>query len=170
MQLQENFSSCGHGDRSLLRDHPASNAVPGVARRICLHVVGFGVNHQRRSTVTEERVAVRAEIDVFDRSPEMRVTLRVGGEVIQIAGVMAFRILQAMLLVVRIEVWSRRLEIRSITFRVLVNVNGVLSRRQAFKVGFNSYRIFLLLPQDRGANAIALRVCHFNHGLGGAGQ
>jgi hypothetical protein len=43
---------------------------------------------------------------------------------------MAFRILKPMLLVVRIEMETSRLEIRRITSGILVDVDGMLSRRQ----------------------------------------
>src|SRR4051812_27889000 len=48
--------------RLLLRfgDNAAGNAVAGVARRIGFHVVGFCMNHQSRSAITENRMVVAA--------------------------------------------------------------------------------------------------------------
>ena len=37
----------------LLRNHPAGDAVPCVPGRVGLHVVRFGVDHQRRAAITE---------------------------------------------------------------------------------------------------------------------
>ena len=52
------------------------------------------------------------------------------GEILHVAGVMAFWIVQTVLLAIRIEVASGGLEVGTVALRVLMNMDGVLSRRQ----------------------------------------
>jgi hypothetical protein len=38
----------------LFCNHAAGDAIAGIAGRICLHVIGFGMDHQRGSPVAED--------------------------------------------------------------------------------------------------------------------
>ncbi len=74
-------------------------------------------------------MAVFAERHVFILCFEMRFAVRAHGEVGVVAGMVAFGILQSMLLAIRIEVGSRGLEVRGIALRVLMKVDGMISGR-----------------------------------------
>src|ERR1051326_6654543 len=83
---------------SLLRDDAAGDAIAGVAGRVGLHVVGLGVNHERRAGAAEERVGAVAERHQLVRE---RLRRRAGlqhGEVVHVAGVRTLRIHRAVLL------------------------------------------------------------------------
>jgi hypothetical protein len=44
---------CDPAVAGLFRDYSAGDAVPCVSGWVGLHVVGFGMNHQRRAAITE---------------------------------------------------------------------------------------------------------------------
>ena len=72
---------------------------------------------------------------LIDDGP-VRSAVRLHCEVVHVAGVRPFRILQAVHLRVRIEVCAGRFESRTFTFRDLMEMDRVLSRRQVLKVQF----------------------------------
>ena len=49
-------------DRCLFGDHAACDPIAGISRRVGFQVVGFGVDDERRSAATEDRVAVGPEV------------------------------------------------------------------------------------------------------------
>src|SRR6185312_485493 len=81
-------------------------------------------------------------------------------EVLHIAGVMAFGILQAMFLVVWIEVAASGLEIWSIALRILVDMDRMLSRWQILEIEFDLHTLLAGSGQGRCANILALSILH----------
>ena len=122
----------------LFCDYAAGDAVAGVAGGIGLQVVGFGVDHDRGAAVAEQRVRAFAEGYVFILQFCVSFALRVYGEVLHVAGVMAFGILQAVLLAVRIEMRAGRFEVGGIALGSLMEMDGVLARSKAMKVKLES--------------------------------
>jgi len=76
----------------LFCDHTASDAVAGVAAGIGLHVIGFGVDDEGGAAVAEQRVGAVAEGDVIIFQRCLGFSLSVGGEILHVAGVVAFRV------------------------------------------------------------------------------
>ena len=75
-----------------------------------------------------------AEGYVFVLQGSFGLAVRVNGQVQHIAGVMAFRTLQSVLLAFGIEMWTSGFEIGSITLWVLVNMDAVLTRWKIVKL------------------------------------
>src|SRR5579863_10738700 len=94
------------------------------------------MDHQRRPPIAEHRVLVfsRAQVHIAIADACLDRAVRTHGEVRHVAGMMTIRTLQSMLFPIRIEVRPRRLEVRSIAFCILVNVDGMLARRQVLHV------------------------------------
>jgi len=133
------FKLCYPGWDRLFRNHTTGDAVSRVSRRIALQVIGLGVNHQRRPAIAEQRMAVVAERDVLVHDLELGCALSVYGEVVHVASMVAFRILQAMLFTLRIEVRAGGFEIRRIALWFLMKVQRVLSRRQAVEAELHGH-------------------------------
>src|SRR5260370_39888163 len=73
-------------------------------------------------------------------------------------------ILQPVVLLVRIEVWTGRSESWPLTLGDLVNVCGVLAGRQVLEVeGNRNAGTALALANGGGANALSLRISQFHH-------
>src|SRR5256885_15169644 len=92
-------------------------------------------------------VAAERHLRIFPRG--LPRPINADRDVLHIAGMVSLGTLQSMFLVIWIEVRSRRLEIWSIALCILVNVDGVLTRRQILRVNFD---VHALLPsrRDRG--------------------
>ena len=86
-----------------------------------------------------------------------------------VAGVMAFGILQAVLLGFGIEMRAGRFEVGGTALGVLMNVDGVLAGRKIMKAELYA-DTWSLLPQGDCADGFALSVLEFDFGLGGAGE
>src|SRR5208282_2071839 len=110
-------------------------------------------------------MAIAAEIDVFILDLEMRLAVRADREIAVVAGVVAFRIVQSMLLAIGIEVPSRRLEIRGVALRILMKVDGMFAGRKIFEIDFHSDSRGGF-PQNRGAHHLALSILELNQNLG----
>src|SRR6266849_8076798 len=76
-------------DLPLLGDHAASDAVASITRRIRFHVVGFGVDHERRPAVCEYRMVPIAQVHTWIRKCRLSRTLGADGEVRHVTGVRA---------------------------------------------------------------------------------
>ena len=150
---------------ALLRNHAAGDAVACVAGRIGFLIVGFGVDYKRGASVTEERMAVAAEVDIFVLALEMRFAIGGYGKVWTVSGVVAFRILQAMLLVVGIEMASCGFEVGGVALRVLMEVDGMFAGRQVLEVDLHFYSRSGFLNRS-GAHNLSSSVLELNHGLG----
>src|SRR5437868_298868 len=127
--------------QSLLRNHPASNAIAGVARRIGLHIIGFGVDHERSATIAEQRMAVAAECDVSIVDGCLRGAIAADSEVLHVAGMVAVGTFEAMLLVIGIEMRARGLKVWPIALRVLVDMDCVFARRQVLCIELDIYAL-----------------------------
>ena len=152
----------------LLGYHTTGDAVTGVSGGIGFHIIRLGVYNQRRSTIAENGVAVISPVHIFVDDPRLRLAASVHGDVLHIASVMTFRTLKSVLLVVRIEMRAGRLEIWCIALWILVDVDGMLSRRQIVQVEFDHHAIALV--HKRRTYALALGILQFDSNFGGAGQ
>lgn len=152
----------------LLRYHSAGNAIAGVSRGIGLHVVFFGMNDQRRSTIAEERMAIArvSQIDVGVSEFHGGFAVRVDGEVHHIPGVVALGILQAVFLAVRVKVRAGGLEVGTIALGVLVKMDAVYARRQIMQLYVEYHAFGSTLRQGNGSDAFAVGVFHLNHSSG----
>ena len=128
----------------LFCDHATSNAIARVSGGVGFHVVSFGVNHQRSSTVAENGVVVIPPIHVFVDDLRFRSAVCVHGEIWHIPGVMALGIFQSMLFVVRIEMCTGGFEVRWITLRILVDMDGMLAWRQIVQVELDHHPVGLV--------------------------
>ena len=127
------------------------------------------MDHQRGAAIAEDGMAVTwSPIHIFVDDTRLRFAISVDGEVWHIAGMMTFGILQAVLLVVRIEMRAGRFEIWRVTLWILVDVDGVLSGRQIVQVELHDHAIALV--HERGTYALALSVFQFDHNLRSARQ
>jgi len=90
--------------QNLLGDYAAGDAVAGSAGGIGLVVIRFRVDDDCGATVAEERVGITAEVYIFVLDFGIGFAVRVDGEVFHVAGVVAFRIFEAVLLPIRIKV------------------------------------------------------------------
>ena len=145
----------------LLRYHSAGNAIARVSRRISLHVILFGMNDHRRSTVTEKRMVVTAQVNVPVDDAQLGFAIGLSSKVGHVASVMAVIALEAMMFAVRIEMGASRLEVGRITLRVLMKVDGVDARRQVLEVEAELYARSSRLDADR-AHALSLGVFQIN--------
>src|SRR5579872_4904816 len=122
--------------RYLLRYHAAGNAIARVSRRISLHVILFGMNDHRRSTVTEKRMAIARIFQVHVLVSEFHGSLAVwlDDEVQHVSSVVAFGALQAVLLAIWIEMWAGGLEVGTIALGILMEVNAVFAWSQIMQL------------------------------------
>src|SRR5260370_3474873 len=117
------------------------------------------MHYQRRAATGKYRV--RTITQRYARSDDrgLGFAFGVGGKVGYVARVRTFRVLQSMLFAIRIEVRAGRLEVRHITLCILVNVDGVLARREVVQVQRDLDAI-RSLGQRRRANVLALTVLY----------
>ncbi len=153
----------------LLRDHAAGNAVARVAGGIGLVVVGFGVDDDCGAPVAEQRMRAVAESHVVVLQFRIGLAFRVDGKVLHVPGVVAFGILEPVLLGFGIEMRASRFKIGAIALGSLMKVNGVFSGRQIVKVKLQAGAGSLLPQRDR-TDILALSVLKFDFGFGCAGQ
>ncbi len=160
----------------LFADHAAGNAIAGVSRRICLHVIFLGMNDQRRSTIAEERVAIGAisQADIAVRQFSGRLAVFLDREVQHVTGVVSFGILQTVFLSIGIKVRPGGLEVWTIALSVLVKVDRVCARGQVMQLELKTHaralRASSAFRQRNRAYALALSIFHLNHRLGRTGQ
>jgi hypothetical protein len=125
--------TCSNCAIRLFRDDAAGDTVPSVSCRVGLHIIRFGVNHQCRAAIAEQGVAVVAQGYILVYDLHVSSAFGVYREVVHVAGMVAFGILQAMLLSIRIEMRSRRLEVGRIALRLRMEVESVHSRWQVME-------------------------------------
>lgn len=121
------------------------------------------------AAVAEQRVRTFAKSYVFVFKAGVRLSFHIDSEVQHVAGVVAFGILQAVFLVLGIEMWPRRLEVRRIALGILMEVNRMLAGRQIMKIQFEA-NTRSLLPKDDSADIFALGVFDFHLRFGRAGK
>jgi hypothetical protein len=118
----------------LFCNHSAGYAVAGVAGGIGFVVVGFGVDDDSGAAVAEQRVRAFAESYVLVLHGCIGIAFCIDGKVPHIAGVVAFGIIESVLLAFRIEMRASGFKVRAIALWVLMKVDGVLARRKIVKV------------------------------------
>ena len=119
------------------------------------------MNHQRRSAIAEYGMGVAPGVYVLVRNAGFGRPVGLDGEILHVARVMSFRILEAMLLPIRIEVSPGGFEIGTLTLCVLMDMHGVLAGRKILQVQVDLYPG--LIPfHGGGANAFSLGVLEFN--------
>ena len=123
----------------LFLDYPAGDAVSRISRRVGLQVISLGMNDQGGAAIAEKRVAVISESYIRVQHFQLGTPIGLHDEIVHITGVMAFRILQAVLLSLRIEMRAGRFEIGRIALCLAVEVQSVLPWRQVMKVEFHEY-------------------------------
>jgi|SRR5208337_62567 len=147
--------------QTLLRYYAAGDAVAGVTSGIGLHVVGFRVDNDRGAAVAEKRMRAVAEGHVFVFHGGIGFAFHVNREVRHVAGVMAFGVVETVLLAVGIEMRAGGFEVWRIALGILMEVDGVLAGRQIVKMKLEGNTGSLLRESDR-ADGFALGVCEFD--------
>jgi len=155
--------------RELLCDNAAGDAVAGVAGRIGLVVVGFGVDYDGGAAVAEQRMRAVAEGYVVVLELRAGVAFLIDGEVLHVAGVVAIGIVESVLPGFGVEVRAGGFEVRGIALGVLMKVDGVLAWRKIVQVKLQGDAASLL-PERDGADVFALGVFEVDFGFGGAGE
>ena len=103
-----------------------------------------------------------AEGEIAHCKPHLRVALRIDCDVSHVAGVMAFGIIESVLLAVGIEVRACGFEVRAIAFRILMKVNPVFTGRQTMQFEVDPEKMVGLLPKNGPTNAVALGILKFD--------
>src|SRR6266550_8308653 len=99
------------------------------------------MDHDGRAAVTEDRMRTVGPGHVFAFGARAGFAVGSNGDVGVVAGVVTFRIFQAMLLPVRIEMRSGGLEVGAFALGVLMEVDGVLTGREIFEMEFHSHSV-----------------------------
>ena len=121
------------------------------------------------AAVAEERVGAIAESYVFVLEFRVGFAFGIDGEVLHVAGVMAFGILQAVLLGVGIEMRAGGFEVGGIALGVLMKVDAMFAGREIVKAELEADPRSLL-PQNDRADIFALGVLDVDLGFGCAGK
>src|SRR5450755_1104461 len=113
-------------------------------------------------------MSVAAQVDVLIFNLEMRFAVRAHREVGIVAGMVAFWILQAMLLSIGIKMRPRRLEIWGIALGILMKVDGVFAGNEILKIHFHpdSRTRF---PKNGATYYLSLGIFQLHKHLGGTG-
>ena len=100
-----------------------------------------------RNSTFSRRAACRRHRQVVDRERLRHRPIHPNRQILRhIPGMVAHRILQPMLLLLRVEVATGSLEIRPVTYRILMNMHGVI----AFGRFFRSSLMCSLVPLSAG--------------------
>ena len=117
----------------------------------------------------EERVRALAEGYVFVLQGDVSLAFHVNDEVLHITGVMAFGVLQAVLLGVGIEMRAGGFEVGGVALGVLMKVDAMFAGREIVKAELEADPRSLL-PQNDRADIFALGVLDVDLGFGCAGK
>ncbi len=150
----------------LLLDHAAGEAVTGIAGRVGFLIVGFGVNDHRCTAVGKQGMAVIAERHILVDEGKLRPALGVHGDVGVVAVVVAFGVVEAVLLQVGIEVGAGRLEIGRLALGLAMKMDRVFAGRKILQTATYLDAVFVLRKADR-ANILALGIRELHDILGG---
>jgi hypothetical protein len=147
-------SRCGLGGRS--RDDTASDPVAGVACGVGLHVVALLVNDDGGSPVGENAVSSgRVHREIVDVEGSLAEMAFADGDIgRQVARVVSHRILEAVLLIVGVEVAAGGLEVRRVAERFGVDVDAVLAYGQVLEIKLD-VNTFLRRAEGCGARVLA---------------
>jgi len=116
-------------DISLLGDHAASDAVARIARWVRLHVVGLGMNHERGPSVRKQGMIAGAQIHTLICQFRLRCAIGLNSKVRHVTRMRSLGIIEAMVLLVGIEVRTGRRECRPLALGYLMKVCGMLAGR-----------------------------------------
>jgi hypothetical protein len=137
-------------------DDAAGDAISGVARGVGLHVIGLFVDDDGGASVGED--AVRrggVEGEIVDLKGGLADVAFADLDVLrQVAGVVTQGVKGAVLLVLRIEVAARGLEVGSIAEGFGVDVDGVFAYGEIFEVELDG-EFALDLGEGSGAGVLA---------------
>src|ERR1700686_4577475 len=127
MAVDEADRMTGHAIyRSLLsllfHDRAAGDTIARISGGVGLQVVRFRVDHQRGAAVRENRMITVSHIDPGIDHRNLSRTVRLDSEVGHVAGVGTFRVLQAMVFHVRIEMRAGGGESGAFALSNLMNV------------------------------------------------
>ena len=92
------------------------------------------MDHQRGSSVGEHRVRAFSQRHIGVSDGHLGFAGVVNDDVLHITSVRTFRIVEPVLPALWVEMRTGRLEVRGITFRILMKMDGVLSGRYAVQV------------------------------------
>ena len=122
------------------------------------------MDDQRRPAGDEDRVPGSHECHsgVYNRRPGHAVGRNC--EIVHVAGVWSLRVLQPMLLAIRIEMGARGFECRGIALRRLMDVESMLTRGQILEIERNRYSSCRLCRKRRSSDGPTLRVIEGNDG------
>ena len=85
------------------------------------------MNHNRCASVAEDGVLAFAQRDIRISDAGLRLAIVVNDEILHVAGVRSFRIVEPVLFAVWIEMRAGRLEVGRIALGILMNMNSVLT-------------------------------------------
>src|SRR5215207_10449626 len=97
------------------------------------------MDNERSAAVREERISSIAHAHVRTGHGRIRGSVLLYHEVVHVTGMRAFRVFQAMLFGVWIEVVSCCLESRTLALRHLMKVDCMLAWRKVFKSQLDPY-------------------------------
>lgn len=105
------------GYPQLFRDNAAGDTIAGISGRIALQIVGLRMNHQRGATAGEHGICAFTQRHFRGVHRQLCRTVSFDREVRHIAGMWlwTFRIVHAVMRILRIEVTARGGECRSFT-------------------------------------------------------
>src|SRR5580700_665643 len=120
------------------------------------------MHHNRRPAIAEQRVRpVHKRHLVVLQLDSVGLALSVNCEVPNIPGVVPVWTIEPVLLALRIEMSARRLKIRPLALRNLVEVNAVLPRGQIVQMQFDAHP-WPLLPERSRAHTLSLCILEFD--------
>ena len=112
-------------------------------------------------------MTIAPKIDPFIHYRELRLALDVHRKVAHVTGMGSVRILKPVLLAIRIEMWTRRLKIRSLALGILVKVQRVLPWRQILEVQTDLHALLRCRLERRPPHALTFGVPDVEVVLGG---
>ena len=125
------------------------------------------MNDDRGTSIAEDGMVVIAKSDVRVLRFEFCLAVGTHGEIGIVTGVMTLRVLQPMLFAVRVEVWTRRLEVLCGANGILMKVNGMFAGGQVLEIDFH-LNTWLFFPQSKSPHTLSLGILESNDGLGDA--
>ncbi len=137
-------------------DDTAGDAVAGVAGGVGLHVVSLFVNDDGSAAVGDDAVRCGGvEGDVVDVEGGLAEVAFTDDYILrEVAGMMAHRVLEAVLLVVGVEVGASGLEVRTVAQGFGVDVNAMLANGEVLEVKFDLNALFGG-AEGRGSSVVA---------------
>lgn len=153
----------------LFRDGAARDSVTGSASGVRLHVVGLGVDDQGGTATGEDGVIAIAHVHTRIGDGRLRLALRIDFEVRHVASVWPVGIIEAVMLLVGIEMRASAGE-RRFALGVLMDVQGVFARGQVHQIQLDADAGAALdLGDDGGADGLSCRVAQLDgDGFGGS--